>query len=124
MSTLTPLTDVASLDAAIEESHLRPVLLFKHSRTCGISCEAMEEIHAHIAGAGETATYRVVTAQTHRRVADEIAVRFGIRHETPQVILLRQGQPTWSASHFRITARQLDAVLRPASDPAAAPLQR
>ena len=118
MSTLTPLTDVAALDAAVHESHQRPVLLFKHSRTCGISCEALEEVHAYMAEAGDAAACRIVTVQSHRRVADEIAVRFGIRHETPQVILLRQGQPTWSASHFRITARQLESVLQTAGDPA------
>ena len=37
------------LEAAIAESLERPVLLFKHSRTCGISCEAYDELQAHLA---------------------------------------------------------------------------
>jgi bacillithiol system protein YtxJ len=36
-----------------------------------------------------------------------MAARLGIRHETPQAILLRDGRPVWSASHFRITADAL-----------------
>jgi bacillithiol system protein YtxJ len=112
MKKLTNLSDVAELDVAISESRQRPVLLFKHSRTCGISCEALEELHAHIDAAAGGAAYKLITVQSHRRVSDEVAVRFGIRHESPQAILLRDGQPVWTGSHFRITARQLDTVLQ------------
>jgi bacillithiol system protein YtxJ len=49
--------------------------------------------------------------QSHRRLSEEAAARFGIRHETPQAILLRDGRPIWSASHFRITATNLDTVV-------------
>ena len=47
--------------------------------------------------------------QSHRRLSDSAAERFGIRHETPQAILLKDGRPVWNASHFRITA---DALTR------------
>ena len=113
MSRLTPLTDVPSLDAAIAESSERPVLLFKHSRYCGVSCEALDELQSHIDGAPADAdvVYRVVTVQTHRPVSDAVAQRLGLRHETPQAILLRDGKVVWNASHFRITATQLDQAL-------------
>jgi bacillithiol system protein YtxJ len=54
----------------------------------------------------------MVTVQSHRKLSDEMAVRLGIRHETPQAILLRDGRPVWSASHFRITASALTKQLR------------
>lgn len=111
MSQLNPLIDIAALEAAIAESRERPVLLFKHSRTCGISCEALDELHAHVAEASVPAAYKVITVQSHRRVSDEASSRLGIRHETPQAILLRDGRPVWSASHFRITAQELARVL-------------
>lgn len=111
MDGLTHLHDVADIDAAIAESRERPVLLFKHSRTCGISCEALDELRAHIGTATGAATYKVITVQSHRNVAEAVAARLGIRHETPQAILLRGGQPVWSASHFRITADRLDSAL-------------
>jgi bacillithiol system protein YtxJ len=114
MSNLTHLSDLEMLEAAIAESRERPVLLFKHSRTCGISCEALDELHAHVAhSAGQPghASYKVITVQSHRRVSDTAAERFGIRHETPQAILLRDGRPVWNASHFRITADALDRAL-------------
>ena len=110
MANLTHLSDLDMLEAAIVESLDRPVLLFKHSRTCGISCEAFDELQAHLAKhAGTAASYKVITVQSHRRLSDSAAERFGIRHETPQAILLKDGRPVWNASHFRITA---DALTR------------
>ena len=104
---LTHLYETADLDAAIEESRRRPVLLFKHSRNCGVSCEALEELQAHVDRAAGTAAYKMVTVQSHRVVSDQVATRLGIRHETPQAILLRDGLPVWSASHFGITSDAL-----------------
>jgi bacillithiol system protein YtxJ len=111
MSKLTDLSDVAELETAIIESRERPVLLFKHSRTCGISCEALDELYAHMDGTSGAAAYKLITVQSHRHVSDEVEARFGIRHQSPQAILLRDGLPVWSGSHFRITARQLDSVI-------------
>jgi monothiol bacilliredoxin len=111
MSLLTPLSHIDDLEAAIAESRERPVLLFKHSRTCGVSCGALDELQAHVDGTVVPAGYKLITVQSHRGLADEAAARLGIRHETPQAILLREGRPVWSASHFRITKRQLDQAI-------------
>jgi bacillithiol system protein YtxJ len=112
MKRLTPLNDVPSLDAAIAESRERPVLLFKHSRFCGVSCEALDELNAHIdAQTDYLPSYKMITVQTHRFVSDAASERLGVRHETPQAILLRDGRVIWNASHFRITASQLSLVL-------------
>jgi len=112
MKSVEPLHDVEALDAAIAESRERPVLLFKHSRYCGVSCEALDELQAHIDNrAAGAVSYKMITVQTHRPVSDAAAQRLGIRHETPQAILLRDGKAVWNASHFRITAGQLDKIL-------------
>jgi bacillithiol system protein YtxJ len=109
---LTPLHDLESLDAAIAESQERPVLLFKHSRYCGVSCEALDELHSHIEHrVGRGVAYKMITVQTHRPVSDAAAQRLGLRHETPQAILLRDGKVVWNASHFRITAAHLDRAI-------------
>lgn len=111
MSALHPLSHLDDLDAAIAESCERPVLLFKHSRTCGVSCEALDELHAHVEESQGPAAYKLITVQSHRQLSNEAATRLGVRHETPQAILLRDGRPVWTASHFRITKRQLDHAL-------------
>jgi bacillithiol system protein YtxJ len=111
MSTLDPLSHIDELDAAIAESRERPVLLFKHSRSCGVSCEALDELHAHVVESQGAVAYKLITVQSHRHLSNEAATRLGIRHETPQVILLRDGRAIWTASHFRITKRHLDDVV-------------
>ena len=111
MHTLTHLSDLDMLEAAIDESRERPVLLFKHSRTCGISAEALDELRTHLERGPAAAAYKVITVQSHRRISDEVADRLGVRHETPQAILLRDGRPVWKASHFRITADELSRAI-------------
>lgn len=111
MNELKPLSDIPALEAAIAESRERPVLLFKHSRNCGISCEALDELQAHLTAARRDAAYRLITVQSHRRVSDEASARLGIRHETPQAILLKDGQVVWNASHFSITAAALHRIV-------------
>ena len=111
MPNLTQLSDLDMLEAAIAESLERPVLIFKHSRTCGISFEALDELRAHVERSPARAAYKMITVQSHRQISDEIADRLGVRHETPQAILLRGGRPVWKASHFRITADELGRAL-------------
>jgi bacillithiol system protein YtxJ len=113
---LTTLRGVHELDKVLSDSHEQPVLLFKHSHTCGISAEALDELRVHIDDASVHAVrYAMVTVQTHREVSNTITERLGIRHETPQAILVREGRVVWSASHFRVNAAELDKALASAS---------
>lgn len=106
---LVPVQDVDELDKLLGESDARPVLLFKHSYTCGISAEALDELLAHLGNETlERARYALVTVQTHREVSNAVSRKLGVRHETPQAMVIRDGQVVWSASHFRVTA---DAML-------------
>lgn len=99
----TELNDAERLDELLSESAEQPVILFKHSSTCSISARAyreMTKVERPIA---------LVTVQKTRPLSNEIARRFELQHETPQVLVVRNGKLAWSASHFRITA---DAVSR------------
>ena len=52
-----------------------------------------------------------VHSNFHRHVSDSAERRLGVRHETPQAILLKDGKPVWKASHFRITTEALTEAL-------------
>lgn len=108
---LTPLRDADHLDELLAGSHEQPLVLFKHSRSCGTSFEALEEIVAHQAARASDVRYAMLTVQHNRDLSNAIAQRFKVRHETPQAILVRGGQVVWSASHFRINAQALDQAL-------------
>ena len=100
-SNFVAVEDRAALDELIKRSHQSAVILFKHSLTCPISARAYREMTNY---EGEVA---LVVVQQAREVSRAVEQVTGIRHESPQAIILRNGRPAWSASHFDITA---DAV--------------
>ena len=105
---LAILEAAADLDDLLAASHDTPVVIFKHSHSCGTSGYALEELTEHLGHAPEGVRYAMVTVQTHRALSDAIAARLGVRHHTPQALLVRNGQVVWSATHHRITADVLD----------------
>ena len=90
------------------ESLLREpvVLLYKHSATCPISAMSYDEI-ARLADAHPGLPIHVVDVHADRPLSLHIAERFGIRHESPQAILVHAGRPVWHASHYRVTAHAI-----------------
>ena len=102
---LVPLSAVHELDALLSRTHERPLLLFKHSYSCGTSAEALDELLAHLDEGLDSAQYAMVTVQTHRDVSNAVTTKLGVRHETPQALLIRNGRVIWAASHFRVTAQ-------------------
>jgi bacillithiol system protein YtxJ len=109
---LTHLRGLDELDAMLTSSTGQPVLLFKHSYTCGVSAEALDELVAHLNERAHGVPVAMVTVQTHREVSNAIASRLGVRHETPQALLVRDGRVVWSASHFRVTSQSVDHAIR------------
>jgi bacillithiol system protein YtxJ len=108
---LKELKSVEELDKAISESTGKDVLLFKHSLTCPISARAFRELESFLDEADTRASYALITVQAARAVSNEAAARLGVKHETPQAILIRDGRQVWNASHFDITAGSLKRAL-------------
>ncbi len=100
---LQPIATLADLDAAIAQSARRTVVIFKHSPTCGVSAQAHESILELLAGVPPEADWYVVSVRANREISSAIAERFGVRHESPQVLIIDAGKVVWQASHFRVT---------------------
>lgn len=89
----------------------RPALIFKHSLSCGTSAMAMEEMTDLVAAGPLEADFVLVRVQAARAVSDAIATRLKVRHESPQLLLVRDGQVVWSATHWNVTAAGARAAL-------------
>src|SRR5262245_38485624 len=100
------------LDRLLAQTADRPLLLFKHSLTCGTSAEALDELIDLLNEDQLDARYAIVTVQSHRALSNAIAARLGIRHETPQALLIHKGRVIWSASHFRVTASAVQSAIK------------
>jgi bacillithiol system protein YtxJ len=90
----------------IEVSHRAPVVLFKHSASCGISSNVLSEIR------NLDAEVNVVVVQNSRDVSNEIASRLNLRHETPQAIVLLNGRAVYSASHYNVSSDEIVKILK------------
>ena len=95
------ITHKEGLDELISNSNSRPVVIFKHSNSCPISAVAYREME------GLDGDVSLIEVQSARDVCLEIASRTGVRHESPQVIILRDGKAVWNASHFDVKARDV-----------------
>jgi bacillithiol system protein YtxJ len=94
---------------ARSRSEEQPVLLYKHSSACPVSGNADTEMQ-QLAEEEDLPIYKLVV-QESRALSDEIADTLGVRHETPQAIVLDQQESVFDASHFDVTAETIHAVL-------------
>jgi len=101
--------DHDALGTLIDDSKLRPVVVFKHSTACPISAAAYREMEKY---EGDVS---LVVVQTAREVSKELASLTGIRHESPQVIVLKDGKAVWNASHYQIKAGEVAQAIKSAA---------
>lgn len=110
--TLLPLNTVSDLDAALAQSAARPIVLFKHSPTCGTSAWAYEEIEILLEDPSVKVDVFLINVLANRDVSNAIAAHLNIRHESPQVLILRNGAVQWHATHYRVTAQSVAGALK------------
>ena len=93
-------------------SHVEPVIVFKHSETCGVSLMVRDGLEQ---GVVPVAVHEVVV-QRHRGVSTRLALLLGVRHESPQVFVVARGAVSWHSSHNGVTAARIAAAWRLAAD--------
>src|SRR5262249_13954510 len=98
------------LDQLLEKSKNDPVLIFKHSTQCPISSQAYEEFTDFAEGVKNLVCGSVLVIE-NRKLSNAIAERFGVRHESPQALLIKDGRVIWHASHWSITSDSLNDAL-------------
>ncbi len=100
------LEDLAHLDKVVEVSESKPVLIFKHSTTCSISRMAFKNFENEFELASEIEIY-YLDLLNFRAISNEIASRFDVVHQSPQVLLIKNGVSVYNTSHENIDATKL-----------------
>jgi bacillithiol system protein YtxJ len=93
------------LDDIIQLSHQRPQVIFKHSTRCNISSIAWTRLKN--AGKLEGADFYYLDLLAHRPLSAQIATALDVSHESPQVLLVKNGKCVYDESHLGITADEL-----------------
>lgn len=95
------LTKVEQLDEIEKLSAERPVVIFKHSTTCGISAAAKSRLEA-VPFNSDKGTFYYLDLLTFRPVSNAVAERFGVVHQSPQIIVIKNGTAVNNNSHHAI----------------------
>lgn len=108
-TSFVPLEDEADLEGLFARSAEGPVLVLNHDPYCPISTRAFTQVR-------RLGVQAALVDVAHRpALARMLAQRTGVRHESPQAIVLHAGAAVWHASHHAITARSVERALAGAS---------
>lgn len=100
------LTNVNDLNEIVNESAGKPVLIFKHSTRCSISRMVLKQFENEFDLQDKITPY-FLDLLNHRDVSNEIATKFDVYHQSPQLIVIQDGKSVYDASHDSINAQSL-----------------
>ena len=108
------LTDITQLEQLPGESDKQAIGIFKHSTRCSISATALDRLERNWSKAPGTEALKMYYLDliAHRDISNAIAEKFGVPHESPQFILLKNGRVVYHESHYGI---QLEDILKQAA---------
>jgi bacillithiol system protein YtxJ len=101
-----PLQLMGQLDELTALSNEKPVFIFKHSTRCSISRFALKQFENEF-DLHNTIDAYFLDLITYREISNEIAARFGVPHQSPQLILIKGGKAIYDVSHSDIDAGDL-----------------
>lgn len=104
------LTDLGQLNEISMLSNEKPVIIFKHSTRCSISRMALKQFENEFVSKDEVEAYFLDLLE-HRDISNEIASRFNVYHQSPQLLLIKEGKSVYDVSHSDIDAVELKGKL-------------
>lgn len=88
-------------------------IIYKHSYTCGTSIFAKTRVEQSFKNdLPENAHFYFVDVSTHRSVSNAIAERSGVRHESPQLIIIHEGKVLWHGSHNQVNSEPISKIVK------------
>ncbi len=101
------LNSLEQLDVIEEESKTVPVAIFKHSTSCGISRMAIRQFERAYNVEPEQMKLYYLDLLSYRQVSNEVGYRFQVIHQSPQLLVIKNGVAVAHASHHGIQAESL-----------------
>ncbi|SHJ65494.1 bacillithiol system redox-active protein YtxJ [Flavobacterium haoranii] len=101
-----PLTAISQLDEIVENSKNKTIVIFKHSTRCSISRFALKQFENEYSLEDKVDLY-FLDLLNYREVSNEITNRFQVVHQSPQLLIIKNGVAVYDASHSDIQAEVL-----------------
>ena len=102
---------IEDIDAIKKRSFEVPCLIFKHSTTCSISSIAKSRLEKDWDFSSENLEPYYLDILSYRPISAFIADTFKVYHESPQAIIVVNGEATFDTSHLDITVSELHEVI-------------
>ena len=99
------------LKEIINGSHERPAMIFKHSTTCGISAGAKHRLESDWNIDPEKMDFYYLDLLNHRPISNLIASTLNVVHQSPQIILIKNGAAVFNTSHHAIDPQAVNEAL-------------
>ncbi|RXK87206.1 bacillithiol system redox-active protein YtxJ [Filimonas effusa] len=99
------LTSKAQVDTLKEKSFQIPQVIFKHSTRCSISSMVLNRLER--SGVPDNGDFYYLDLIAHRDISNQLAEDFRVHHESPQVLVIRNGVCTYNESHMAITMNDI-----------------
>ena len=101
----------ADFELLIENSFIRPQLIFKHSTRCSISRYVLSDFIAHFTFSNDELEAHYLDLLSYREISNQIAEQLEVIHQSPQILLIKNGKAVVYASHEGINKIQLSIYL-------------
>lgn len=106
-----PLTSVDQLNEIEQNSSKRAQFIFKHSTTCGISSMVLRSFRNSYSLEGNQADLYFLDLHRYREVSNEVAKKFQVYHQSPQLLIIKNGIAVAHESHGGITSLNLSGYI-------------
>jgi len=101
------ISGVEDIKSILQESEEKPQLIYKHSHRCSVCFLAKEELENVAEKISDIADIYMINVVLQRDVSNAIASELNIRHESPQVLILKDGEVSWCGSHWQIKGNKI-----------------
>jgi monothiol bacilliredoxin len=99
------------IDLLSEQNGTAAVVILKHSTRCGISSMALSRLERSWSlPAGKVPVY-FLDLLKYRELSAEIAVKYGVEHQSPQILVIKKGKCIYSASHSEISVPDIESAI-------------
>lgn len=105
------LDSISQLEEIKEASNTKTQILFKHSVTCGISGHAEFKLESDWDFEEENFDFHYLDLLANRDISNKIAEIFSVTHQSPQIIVLKDGKATDQFSHQAISVDRIKKAL-------------
>jgi len=107
MKTWKNLTEEKQLEEIIVNSNHKPIAIFKHSIRCGISAHAQHKLETAWSFSETDLDFYYLDLINYRNISNKIADVFGVLHQSPQVIIIKNEKVVSSFSHQSISVEKI-----------------